>query len=159
MISSDKIVINPGSSWLYRVCEGDKIWLVKEKKEATVTEEYKYNALHNILDETQIGYIRLDIDGCDVIWYTSCNGRGFDGSLLMLPIEDYILSEEEYEIRQANKYGKLYGFTYKDYLDYKEYHKNNNYPNEVTLGLFIAEWNFDSQIIRELELAEKTKGE
>jgi hypothetical protein len=79
-----KIIENPPQDWVNRLRQGDYVWLVKQKTYAEICFPWippepghktgRLGVRHGLLDS----------------WYISSEGRGIDGSLLMLPIEGYL---------------------------------------------------------------------
>jgi hypothetical protein len=75
-----KIIDKPPKDWLLAYEPGMVVWLVKEKRYAVVCSDYKNN---------DGGYYTglLDVDNIGKYWFVDKNGRGIDGSLLMLPVD------------------------------------------------------------------------
>ena len=75
------IIQNPGLNWLERLRKGNRVWLVKENKEAMV--EWAYEPPDPGHSCGRIGIGRPWMDS----WYIDSNGNGIDGHPLMRPIE------------------------------------------------------------------------
>ena len=106
----EKIIFAPPKDWIIYLQKGHKIWLVKEKKVAFVKSEMRFDYSKTIFNG--MFYIRLEIDGNDVSWHTSSEGKGFDGSLILLPIEGNLLSNDDYEKKVINGSCKKYNVDY-----------------------------------------------
>jgi len=73
-----EVIKDPPSNWVTRLRRQHKIWLVKQKHEATITFPYEPPEFGH-----KTGYLGVNNDS----WFTDVNGYGIDGSLLILPIE------------------------------------------------------------------------
>jgi len=77
------------SAWLRRVAKNSPIYLVKERRYATV--EWEYDPRHI----GKCGRIGLRFqDGYRDTWYINADGTGIDQSQCLLPVEGFLLEKE-----------------------------------------------------------------
>ena len=93
--TKNDIIQNPGKNWMERLRKYNKVWLVKENKEATVA--YPYDPFGEIF------IYAPDLQS----WYIDINGNGGDGAPLMAPLEGNLLDNPpalvEPEIRKLHR--------------------------------------------------------
>ena len=88
-------MINMEQSWVEKLIPGNRVWLVKEAKEAIVESIFWFSSF-------RYGYIKLKIDGNIYKWQIRTDGSGDDYKPLLSPID--LLSDEEYIEYFMNKY-------------------------------------------------------
>jgi len=91
----NNVIINPPKDWVELLAPNHKVWLVKEEREAIVSIYYRHPGYFEAFKI--LGRLSLIIDDEEVRWDVSVNGKGFDDSQLILPIEGNISSREFYE--------------------------------------------------------------
>jgi len=75
----------PAIGWMSCLREGDRIWLVKEDVEATISYNYSYGS-------GQVCLTRSDRSNAE-FWHIDYNGDGFDKKPLIRPIKGKCSSE------------------------------------------------------------------
>jgi len=75
----------PTVGWISCLRGGNKIWLVKEDMEATISYNYAYGS-------GQICLTKSDTSASE-FWHVDCNGNGIDGKPLIRPIKGKCSSE------------------------------------------------------------------
>ncbi len=80
-----KVIENPPEGWVKRLRPGNYVWLVKEGKPAEICFPFVYPEPGHKTGRLGVRHGILDS------WFIDENGRGIDYSLLMLPIEGYLL--------------------------------------------------------------------
>lgn len=147
------ILLPPNHWWLKLICTGNRIYLPKEHKVAHVGTPY-YN-----MSLSKIGHIGIIVDEQpEVLWHTTIDGKGFDGSQILLPIENEMITEERYyelqELDFIDKYiknkefGEMYLAQVKDMC---EKHKLERWMVRELMEIW---WDMDSDIIRTIETLE-----
>lgn len=83
------IINNPPDNWLERLRRGHKVWLVKENREAEVVFAYEPPEPGHYCGQIGIRYGLMDS------WFIDINGKGIDGSQLMLPLKNNLPENPE----------------------------------------------------------------
>jgi hypothetical protein len=81
------IITNPPANWVERLRRENRVWLVKEQKEAFV--DYPYEPAE---PGFRIGRIGIRGSGA---WFVGLNGEGLNGDPLIQPIEGHLPDNPE----------------------------------------------------------------
>jgi len=148
------IIIIPEKSWLRLLEVGNKIWLVKEHKEATVLAPFKEPAFYCAFGRA-LGSIRLLIDEQESIWHVSYNGKGFDKSLLMLPIYGNIQTVEEYNDKEDLIWCNNYNITLEQLRDFEKKidgkWKNTRVAAKLLIEMEFEDYRYISSVLADYE--------
>lgn len=87
----NQVLPPPSDNWLHRLRRGHRVWLPKQACFAQIEwawEPPEPGCVAGRIALRKINGDRLD-SGCE-IWFIYGNGRGFDGQLLMFPVDGHL---------------------------------------------------------------------